>query len=740
MNRPVCLPLRFGPTTCDFREWRIEDGRVFHGFYAFDTETTAICRDNPTIVPSYVLGAVCDGKKGYFLSRDRVPAFFQVHADLAFVCHNAAFDLKVTQQLLADSFDLYSLVERKAVWDTWLLHRLYTLATQGHTARGKSSLQDCLEAHLGIPIAKAGLDADGNVMRTSFDQFLNKDLQEIPESYLRYLATDAVATYFLFVELHKKIKKLLQTTGHVWGFGGEEWFKEVKSRFGPLTHHIQLKASILMDYLSSTGIVIDESRRDEKVSELKNLEKEYREQLHMEGYLPGSNGCQKALQSILQQRSALKKVFNLPRTPTGKISTSEQDLAEFDQADPFIQALIGHRQAVKLLSTFLSKMNRKRVFGRFHCLLETGRTSCGGDFPLQTLPREGQQSEAAKTLRGALKPEENYVFIDADYGQIELVTLAAVLKNQFQFGDSLARIINQGEDVHRLLAAAVLNKKPEDVTKQERTAVKAISFGRPGGMGARRLQTIAKNNYGVELDEAQILERIAAYHKLCPELDAFLEDDRDVGLAVAQLVQITPADYMSDCHRWYDPNDQENYRPAAWLGNMFLRVLGEANPCTRTSNRSYSSDEIEFFWDKAQVLHEHLPAKYLSDLVGRRPGEDLKNAVRDLASRRPVFTFTGRLRADATFCASRNTTFQGLAADGAVLGLWKIWRKGYEIRNFIHDQVIVSVPVSEDLVVQRREIEDLMKAGMAEVIPGMKVKVESSISRSMHKDELYVPG
>ena len=106
------------------------------------------------------------------------------------------------------------------------------------------------------------------------------------------------------------------------------------------------------------------------------------------------------------------------------------------------------------------------------------------------------------------------------------------------------------------------------------------------------------------------------------------------------------------------------------------------------------------------------------------------------AGRRPVFTLTGRLRAGAAFCAARNTIFQGLAADGAILGLWNLWRAGYRIVSFIHDQAVVEVREDDRLEERRQEVADLMRRGMLEVVPGMRVQVEAVVSRSLNKSEV----
>ena len=113
-------------------------------------------------------------------------------------------------------------------------------------------------------------------------------------------------------------------------------------------------------------------------------------------------------------------------------------------------------------------------------------------------------------------PGKGKVFIDGDYSQIELVVLAYILKHQFKLGSSLHDLINEGHDIHKIIAAAVLDKNIEDVTKAERTGAKAVSFGRPGGMGVASLQRYAKNSFKQELSVEEVQQRIDAYHRLCP--------------------------------------------------------------------------------------------------------------------------------------------------------------------------------------------------------------------------------
>jgi hypothetical protein len=86
--------------------------------------------------------------------------------------------------------------------------------------------------------------------------------------------------------------------------------------------------------------------------------------------------------------------------------------------------------------------------------------------------------------------------------------------------------------------------------------------------------------------------------------------------------------------------------------------------------------------------------------------------------------------------------FQGAAADGAILGLWLVWRAGHRLVDFVHDQVVVEAPADEQVPQRIAEIEKLMRRGMLMVVPGMNVKVETVVTRSLNKADLdprYLP-
>jgi hypothetical protein len=98
----------------EFRPWKPEMGAVFYSTYSFDCETTLIDEEHPWLVPAYVLGAGCDGRRGVFVLREHVEAFFRTHAGVPFVLHHAPFDLAVIITL-APGLGIYDWVDKDHV-------------------------------------------------------------------------------------------------------------------------------------------------------------------------------------------------------------------------------------------------------------------------------------------------------------------------------------------------------------------------------------------------------------------------------------------------------------------------------------------------------------------------------------------------------------------------------------------------------------------------------------------------
>ncbi len=208
---------------------------------------------------------------------------------------------------------------------------------------------------------------------------------------------------------------------------------------------------------------------------------------------------------------------------------------------------------------------------------------------------------------------------------------------------------------------------------------------------------------------------------------AYLTDEVDTPLALAARLGLSPAahhDSTGDGRFARHPEARGcGHRPSGILGAMCLKVLGTADSRTRRGE-PYPPADVAFFWQRAGDLAGELPEKLAAVVRDRRPSPELRRGMAGLVGRAGVYTLTGRLRAAAGFTARRNTVFQGLTSDGAKLALWRVWRAGYRVVNFVHDELLVEVPAGGDLTTHAGRIQTLMVDGMRAVLPDVAVGVE----------------
>ena len=724
------MNITFGPTSYLFTAWRPDRGRVFDRGFAFDCETTLIDDAHPWITPAYVLGAAFDGERGYFVPRDHAAAFWRIHAALPVVFHNAAFDLSVLQ-LLDPTLDVYAAVDHNRVWDTWLLHRLYSLATVGHTAEGhgQSTLETCAKNYLGVELPKDLVDPNGNTVRTSYGRFLNRPPADIPPVYLDYLARDTIATFQIHHALRRRIRELLACSQSVWGYVSEEWMSQCTQRWGPLTHHIQLRAAIVLREIGANGLHIDQSLRDHLVPELEHLRSELESRLREHGVIAKGTGSQAAMQAKFAKLASRHPEIPFPRTESGRFATDADTLHELASTVPFVDDLLKYRAVDKLLGTFLTKLSCSVIHPSFGVLTRTGRTSSFGEINAQNLPRD-------ERVRNCFVPSPGHVFLDLDYSTIELVALAQACMTQLGLPSAMADRINANDDLHRVFAGFVTGKRPDEVTKSERNRVKPINFGKPGGMGDRALQRYAKATYGIAYTDDEVTNLSNQWFELFPEMRTFLEDAVNTPYELARWLGLTPRSFaeFTDSDRFLehpDNHDRED-EPHEILGMMALKVFGHEHP-TRRNGEPYSDQDRAYFWTCLDGAATEWPQKYRDWIRMRIPSKQLQCYLAFHVGRAGVFTLTGRLRAQASFTARHNTIFQGLTADGAKLAMWRIWRAGYRIVNFIHDEFLIEVSEQSDLSYHAEQLRSLMIEGMREVIPEIKVRVDCAASRCWSK-------
>jgi len=156
-------------------------------------------------------------------------------------------------------------------------------------------------------------------------------------------------------------------------------------------------------------------------------------------------------------------------------STDVDVLEKLKTTHPVVEKLLEYRQLVKLHSTYVEGLipfinpETNRIHSKFHqTVTATGRIS-STEPNLQNIPT---RFELGQQLRKVFKPENDNIFIDADYSQIELRVLAHISEDE-----NMINAFNADEDIHAQAASKVLNIPIEEVTKEQRSEAKAINFG-----------------------------------------------------------------------------------------------------------------------------------------------------------------------------------------------------------------------------------------------------------------------
>ena len=190
-------------------------------------------------------------------------------------------------------------------------------------------------------------------------------------------------------------------------------------------------------------------------------------------------------------------------------STSKQALAAF-RGDEAVDMLLEFRRRENfprgLGAQVLEALDHSpdgRVRGSFGQLsAPTGRMSCRQP-NLLAIPRDDD-------VRSCIVPAPGFMYIQADYSQIEL-RIAAELHAERHLLDVFA---DPDGDPHRFMAARMLNKAPADVTKEERQGAKAANFGLLYGMSAPGLVDYAATTYGTTITLRQARRYRRAFFRL----------------------------------------------------------------------------------------------------------------------------------------------------------------------------------------------------------------------------------
>ncbi|MCF0133744.1 MAG: DNA polymerase I [Blautia sp.] len=201
------------------------------------------------------------------------------------------------------------------------------------------------------------------------------------------------------------------------------------------------------------------------------------------------------------------------KTKTG-FSTAADILEKLSEDHPIVQSILEYRQLTKLKSTYADGLaNYIGKDGRIHSnfnqtITATGRIS-STEPNLQNIP---VRMELGRLIRKVFVPAEGFVFLDADYSQIELRVLAHMSEDE-----KLIQAYQEAQDIHRITASQVFHVPFEQVTALQRRNAKAVNFGIVYGISSFGL------SQDLSISRKEAAHYIESYFETYPGIKAFLD-------------------------------------------------------------------------------------------------------------------------------------------------------------------------------------------------------------------------
>ena len=221
--------------------------------------------------------------------------------------------------------------------------------------------------------------------------------------------------------------------------------------------------------------------------------------------------------STKQLGTILFEKLGLPPQKKNKTgySTDSDTLEAIKDKHPIVSLIMEYRFVAKVDATFVEGLLKSIASdGRVHtsfkqCVTATGRIS-SAEPNLQNIPVRTAES---REIRKAFIASPGNVLVGADYSQIELRLLAHISGDE-----NLIDAFNSGADIHRRTAAEVFHTPFDEVTREQRSAAKAVNFGIVYGISDFGLA----QNLGIPVKTAG--GYIKRYFERYPKVQAYMKD------------------------------------------------------------------------------------------------------------------------------------------------------------------------------------------------------------------------
>lgn len=339
---------------------------------------------------------------------------------------------------------------------------------------------------------------------------LNEVLRFNDEKAINYFATES------YVALHAKENILAK-------------LKDLK--LIELYENVEMPLIYSLAKMENTGVRVDEERLKKYADTLLGKIAKLEESITKKAGESFNINSPKQLGEILFEKL---KLSGGKKTKTG-YSTAADVLEKLAPEHEIIRDILEYRQLTKLNSTYATGLagyirEDGRIHGTFNqTITATGRIS-STDPNLQNIP---VRTEMGSKIRDIFVPKEGYVFVDADYSQIELRVLASLSGDE-----KLIESYHSAADIHAATASQVFHVPLEEVTPELRRNAKAVNFGVVYGISAFGLSE------DLSISRKEALDYINNYFKIYGGVKTFLDkqvaDAKEKGYVKTMFGRIRP--------------------------------------------------------------------------------------------------------------------------------------------------------------------------------------------------------
>ena len=279
-----------------------------------------------------------------------------------------------------------------------------------------------------------------------------------------------------------------------------------------LFEEIEMPLAFTLDDMEKEGILVRAQELKDYGEKLQIRIQELEEKIYEQAGETFNINSPKQLGVILFEKMGMP---GGKKTKTG-YSTAAEVLDKLAPKYPFVADILEYRQLTKLKSTYADGLaGYIQEDGRIHSsfnqtITATGRIS-STEPNLQNIP---VRMELGRMIRKVFVPRDGFVFLDADYSQIELRVLAHLSGDEM-----LIQAYREAQDIHRITASQVFHIPFEEVTPLQRRNAKAVNFGIVYGISSFGL------SQDLSITRKEATEYIEKYFATYPKIKSYLDGE-----------------------------------------------------------------------------------------------------------------------------------------------------------------------------------------------------------------------